>query len=120
MKIGFVVNDIKAEQPIYTTTRIAMQAINMGHEAWIISVGDLSYDPDEYIRATARMVPRCNYNHIQPTLKTYKVIGQKLNVSPLMNWIFCSYGTIPQTMPLTDLGHKTLDLFSEELQCGTV
>ena len=56
MKIGFVVNDIRTEQPVYTTTRMAMQAINMGHEAWIISVGDLSYDPDEYIRATARVV----------------------------------------------------------------
>ena len=61
MKIGFVINDLKTEQPAYTTTRMAMQAINMGHEAWVISVSDLSYDPDEYIRATARMVPRCNY-----------------------------------------------------------
>lgn len=61
MKIGFVVNDLKTEQPAYTTTRMAMQAINMGHEAWVISVSDLSYDPDEYIRATARTVPRCNY-----------------------------------------------------------
>lgn len=61
MKIGFVVNDIRTEQAGYTTTRMAMQAINMGHEAWMIAVGDLSYDPDEYIRATARMAPRSNY-----------------------------------------------------------
>lgn len=61
MKIGFVVNDMKTEQAGYTTTRMAMQAINMGHEAWMIEVGDLSYDPDEYIRAMARMAPRSNY-----------------------------------------------------------
>ncbi len=61
MKIGFVVNDMKTEQSGYTTTRMSMQAINMGHQAWIISVGDLSYDPDECIRAMARMAPRSNY-----------------------------------------------------------
>lgn len=61
MKIGFLVNDLNTEQAGYTTTRMAMQAINMGHEAWIIAAGDLAYDPDEYIRATARMAPRGNY-----------------------------------------------------------
>ena len=32
MKIGFVVNDVMTESPAYTTTRLAMQATNMGHE----------------------------------------------------------------------------------------
>ncbi len=61
MRIGFLINDIKTEQAGFTTTRLGMQAINMGHEAWIISIGDLAYDPDEYIRANARMAPRTNY-----------------------------------------------------------
>ena len=65
MKIGFVVNDLETEEAGYTTTRMAMQAINMGHEAWMIAVGDLAYDPDEYIRATARMAPRRNYKSHQ-------------------------------------------------------
>ncbi len=65
MKIGFLVNDLKTEQAGYTTTRLGMQAINLGHEAWVISAGDLAYDPDEYIRATAYMAPRRNYKSHQ-------------------------------------------------------
>lgn len=32
MKIGFVVNDVETEKPVYTTTRLAMTARNMGHD----------------------------------------------------------------------------------------
>ena len=34
MRIGFVVNDVATEQKGYSTTRLAMTAINQGHEAW--------------------------------------------------------------------------------------
>ena len=61
MKIGFVINDLKTEEAIFSTMRLGMQAINMGHEAWVVPVGDLAYDPDEYIRAHAYMAPRSNY-----------------------------------------------------------
>ena len=61
MKFGFVVNDLKTEQAGYTTTRLGMQALNKGHEAWIIPAGNFAYDPDEYIRARAFMAPRKNY-----------------------------------------------------------
>ncbi|MCF8379496.1 MAG: glutathione synthase [Bacteroidales bacterium] len=54
MRIGFVVNDINTEQAGYTTTRLAMTAINLGHEAWVMGVGDFAYDVDEIIRARAR------------------------------------------------------------------
>jgi glutathione synthase len=61
MRIGFIVNDIMTEGKGYTTTRLGMAAINMGHEAWIIGVGDLAYDPDEKIRGRARMTPAKKY-----------------------------------------------------------
>ncbi len=61
MKIGFLVNDIETEQPGYTTTRLAMTAINRGHEAWIMTPGDFAYDPDEKIRARARHAPKDKY-----------------------------------------------------------
>ena len=61
MRIGIVVNDVKTEQTGYTTTRLGMAAINMGHEAWLMGVADLAYDPDERIRARARMAPRRSY-----------------------------------------------------------
>lgn len=61
MRIGFVVNDIKTEEAGYTTTRLGVAATNRGHEAWVISVGDLAYDPDELVRAKATRVPKARY-----------------------------------------------------------
>lgn len=53
MKIGFVVNDIATESPVYTTTRLAMCATNMGHEVWTMGMGDFGYEPDGSLRARA-------------------------------------------------------------------
>ncbi|HEX5033667.1 MAG TPA: glutathione synthase, partial [bacterium] len=61
MKIGFVVNDIQTEEPGYTTTRLAMAAVNRGHEVWVMGAGDFAYDPDEDIHARARSVPKNKY-----------------------------------------------------------
>lgn len=54
MRLGFVVNDVMTEQAVYTTTRLALTAHRAGHEVWTMGVGDLAYDPDESVRATAR------------------------------------------------------------------
>jgi glutathione synthase len=51
-----MVNDIKTEEPGYTTIRLAMAATNMGHDAWLIGAGDFSYQVDENIHARARSV----------------------------------------------------------------
>jgi glutathione synthase len=56
-----MVNDIKTEEPGYTTVRLAMAAINMGHEVWFMGAGDFAYDADENIRARARSVPKNKY-----------------------------------------------------------
>lgn len=61
MKIGFVVNDVQTEKPGYTTTRLAMAAINLGHEAWLMGAGDFAYDSDENIRARAKSVSKSRY-----------------------------------------------------------
>jgi glutathione synthase len=61
MKIGFVVNDINTEEAGYTTTRLAMAAVNRGHEAWLIGTGDLALDPDDHVRARARSAPKDKY-----------------------------------------------------------
>jgi len=61
MKIGFFVNSIKSEEPGYTTTRLAMAALNRGHEAWVMDAQSFAYDPDEKIRARARSAPKSNY-----------------------------------------------------------
>jgi glutathione synthase len=61
MRIGFVVNEITTEESGYTTTRLAMAAINRGHEAWVIGAGDFAYDADEAVRARATCAPRTQY-----------------------------------------------------------
>lgn len=69
MKIGFVVNDIKTEEQGYTTIRLAMAAINMGHEAWLMGAGDFAYDADESIRARATTAPKKKYRSSATFLK---------------------------------------------------
>src|SRR4051794_2240332 len=54
MRIGFVVNQVATEQPVYTTTRLLMTAIDMGHEAWMLGVDDFTNDPDGSVAARAR------------------------------------------------------------------
>ena len=53
MKIGFVINDIETEDETYTTVRLALAATNAGHEAWLLGVGDFSYDADGTLCAHA-------------------------------------------------------------------
>ncbi|HEX3600926.1 MAG TPA: glutathione synthase, partial [Lacipirellulaceae bacterium] len=68
MKVGFVVNQIETESPSYTTTRLAMAAVNRGHESWLIGTGDLALDPDDYVRARARSAPKPKYKSLDSYL----------------------------------------------------
>lgn len=56
-----MVNDLATEEAGYTTTRLALTAINRGHEAWYLSAGDFAYDADEKIRARAVHAPNGKY-----------------------------------------------------------
>ena len=86
MKIGFIVNDVMTEQHGYTTTRLGMWAINRGHEAYVMGLGDLAYDPDENIRARARTVPAKKYkstNVYLDALQGKKAITKRVTVDEL-------------------------------------
>jgi glutathione synthase len=61
MKIGFVCNDIATEEEGYTTTRLGVTALEMGHEPFLIAVGDLANDADDTVSAWARRVPGAKY-----------------------------------------------------------
>ncbi|MFH1269359.1 MAG: glutathione synthase, partial [Planctomycetota bacterium] len=69
MRIGFVVNDVQTEEHGYTTTRLAMTAVNRGHEAWLIGAGDLALDPDDHARARARGAPKGKYKSTKSFLE---------------------------------------------------
>ncbi len=53
MKLAMFVNDVAAEKPEYTTTRLAMAAVNRGHDVWYMGAADFAYGPDDALRAQA-------------------------------------------------------------------
>jgi glutathione synthase len=86
MKIGFVVNDVKTELAAYTTTRLALAALNLGHEPWVIGLGDLAYDPDDRIRGRARSVAKKRYKSTETFLKDLKgakAVTERITVDDL-------------------------------------
>jgi glutathione synthase len=68
MRIGFVVNNVQSEEAGYTTTRLAMTAVNRGFETWHIGVGDFAFDPDDTVRARARRPPKAKYKNTKTFL----------------------------------------------------
>ncbi|WP_114777649.1 glutathione synthetase [Botryobacter ruber] len=68
MNIGFVVNDIKTEQAGYATIFLAQRMHNLGHQVYLIGVGDLAYYPDGFMGATAT---QAEPNHKYKTPATY-------------------------------------------------
>jgi glutathione synthase len=69
VKIGFLVNDAMTEESGFTTTRLACEAVNQGHEAFVFGVGDIAFDPDEFVRARARSVTQKKYKATDSFLK---------------------------------------------------
>jgi len=81
-----VVNDIKTEETGYTTSRLGVAAVNMGHEVWVMGVGELAYDPDDSIRARARSVPKKKYSTSDTYLRDLQgksAIVERINVDEL-------------------------------------
>jgi glutathione synthase len=53
VRIGFLVNDIATEKSYFTTERLALAATQRDHEAWLMGIGDLGYEPDGSLSALA-------------------------------------------------------------------
>jgi glutathione synthase len=75
MKVGFVVNSLETENPLYTTVHLAMAAHRMGHETWLVGVDDFSQRPDGSIAACARSAPGRSYK--SPTSYLDKLRGDE-------------------------------------------
>jgi glutathione synthase len=69
MKIGFAVNNVDSEEAAYTTTRLAMAAVNLGHKSYTFGVGDFVYAPDGSIQAYARRAHGKSYKSNEKFLK---------------------------------------------------
>ncbi len=86
MRIAFVVNDIKTEQPGYTTTHLALAATNMGHKAWYISISNFCYESDENVHAKATRVAKIGHrscNSYLGDLLGKQAITEKINLAEL-------------------------------------
>jgi glutathione synthase len=86
MRLGLVVNDVMTEQTGYTTSRLGVAAINMGHEVWVMGVGDLAYDPDDRINARAVRVSKTKYKSTEVYLKDLQgknAIRERISVDDL-------------------------------------
>ncbi len=53
MRLGFVLNDVMSETLPSTTINLVIAALHMGHEVWLMGVGDFAYDPNDTIHANA-------------------------------------------------------------------
>ena len=85
MKLGIVVNVMDSDEAGATTYRLAADAISLGHEVWIVSTGNMSYDPDDSIGAFARTVPPGKYTSAKflDVLRGDKAINEWITVDDL-------------------------------------
>ena len=85
MKLGIVVNVMESDETGATTYRFAAEAINAGHEVWVMSTGNLAYNPDDTIGAFARTVPPGHYTSAKflEVFKTNKAVNKWSTVDEL-------------------------------------
>ena len=86
MKIAFFVNKVQTEEKGYTTTRLAMEAVNMGHEIWYIDAENFALDPDDTVRARAVSVPKKSYKTLDTFYKDFQgknAVKERINVNEL-------------------------------------
>lgn len=72
MNIGFVVNQIKNEEPWYDTTLVSSTAVKMGHNVYIMGTGDLAYFEDGIIGAMAVKAPDKKFRDLEGYLAGIK------------------------------------------------
>ena len=85
MKLGIVVNVMDSDEAGATTYRFAADAVNAGHEVWVMSTGNLAYHPDDTVGAFARSVPQGRYTSSQflDVFKSGKAIDKWITLDDL-------------------------------------
>lgn len=61
MRIAFFVNSIEGESPRFTTTILALSALNRGHEICYVTPSDFVLSPDDSLAVTGRELPSAHY-----------------------------------------------------------
>jgi glutathione synthase len=83
VKVAFLVNDVATERPVYSTTRMAMEAVGRGHEVWYFDVGDFSHTQNDEVCAEARQAPQKRQRKPDSFLAAFQEAApQPLRVAP--------------------------------------
>lgn len=69
MKLAFFVNDLSTEERAHSTNRLAVEAINRGHEVWLIPADSFFFDEDDRVKAMALKAPRAKYKSVDVYLR---------------------------------------------------
>lgn len=86
MKLGILANTLEAEASGQTTYRLAACAVNRGHDVWMMSPGNFSFDPDDRIRMLSRMIKPRSVNSSEDfllQLKNKNVVNQWISTEDL-------------------------------------
>lgn len=81
MRIAFFVNSIAGESPNYTTTVLALTALNRGHDICYITPGDFVLRPDDSLMVRALTLPSASYKKAETLFKDLQ--GDKTSVQTM-------------------------------------
>ncbi len=81
MRIAFFVNSIAGESPNYTTTVLALTALNRGHDICYVTPGDFVLRPDDSLMVRALTLPSASYKKAETLFKDLQ--GDKTSVQTL-------------------------------------
>ena len=85
MKLGIIVNVMASDEAGATTYRLAAEAVNQGHSVWIMSTGNLGYNPDDTVTGFAYTVAPGRYTgaRLLETLKGEHAVKRLISLDDL-------------------------------------
>ena len=86
MRIAFFVNSIEGETPNYSTTHLALAALNRGHDICYLTPSDFVLRPDDSLVVRALTLPASNYKKAETLFKDLQGDGasvETLNVAEI-------------------------------------
>lgn len=69
MRIAFFVNSIEGETASYSTTHLALAALNRGHQICYLTPADFVLRPDDSLAVRARVLPKDRYKKAETLFK---------------------------------------------------
>ena len=86
MRIAFFVNSIEGETPNYSTTHLALAALNRGHDICYVTPADFVLRPDDTLAVRAMTLPSKRYKKAETMFKDLQSEGaaiQTMNVEEI-------------------------------------